>query len=218
MGHSAADLRQGEAGVSSGAKMITHLFNAMLPYHHRDPHLVGLLTSSRIPQPIFYGIISDGVHTDPSALRIAHRSNPKGLVLVTDAISAFGLGDGQYKLGELDIELKRNPSSSRRQATLLDSDTLCGSIASLVECVSIFANAIGRDHLPYAIECASSHAANALGLTKKGRYVDGEGADMVLLDDNGNDLSVLMTITQGQIAYVQQQRRPENWNVDLREL
>ncbi|XP_033743993.1 N-acetylglucosamine-6-phosphate deacetylase-like isoform X1 [Pecten maximus] len=84
VGHSTSNLIQGETAVGNGASFITHLFNAMLPFHHRDPHLIGLLTSKMIPsdKKVYYGLIADGIHTHPAALRIAHRVDPKGLVLV----------------------------------------------------------------------------------------------------------------------------------------
>ena len=81
LGHSTADLVCGEEAVRRGATFITHLFNAMAPFHHRDPGLVGVLTSNLIPRPVFYGVIADGIHTHPTALRIAHRAHPKGLYL-----------------------------------------------------------------------------------------------------------------------------------------
>lgn len=102
-----ADLRAAEVAVQNGATFITHLFNAMLPvsatlllgrrglsghhchsvipfcpaqFHHRDPGIVGLLTSDQLPPGhcIFYGMIADGIHTNPAALRIAHRAHPQG--------------------------------------------------------------------------------------------------------------------------------------------
>ena len=80
LGHSMANLAQGENAIKYGARFITHLFNAMMPFHHRDPHLVGLLSNRNFIQQdnIFYGIISDGIHTHPSALNIAFKSHPKG--------------------------------------------------------------------------------------------------------------------------------------------
>uniref|UniRef100_A0A3P9MB18 N-acetylglucosamine-6-phosphate deacetylase n=1 Tax=Oryzias latipes TaxID=8090 RepID=A0A3P9MB18_ORYLA len=102
LGHSVADLSQAEEAVQHGASCITHLFNAMQPFHHRDPGIVGLLTSDKVPagRTVFYGMIADGIHTNPAALRIAHRAHPSGLVLVTDAITAMGLPPGRHTLGQ----------------------------------------------------------------------------------------------------------------------
>ncbi|KAM4891919.1 N-acetylglucosamine-6-phosphate deacetylase isoform 1-T1 [Sylvia borin] len=107
LGHSVANLSQAEEAVQHGATFITHLFNAMLPFHHRDPGIVGLLTSDKIPagRRVFYGMISDGIHTNPAALRIAHRAHPKGLVLVTDAIAGMGLAPGRHTLGQQVVEI-----------------------------------------------------------------------------------------------------------------
>ncbi|XP_014215446.1 N-acetylglucosamine-6-phosphate deacetylase [Copidosoma floridanum] len=140
VGHSVGDLSQGEEAVKNGATFITHLFNAMLPFHHRDPGLVGLLASDNLPpkQTIYYGIIADGVHTHPAALRIAHRTHPKGLVLVTDAISALGLQEGVHQLGQLAIEIRQG------RAYIAGSETLCGSIADMAGCVRFFQKASGK--------------------------------------------------------------------------
>lgn len=137
LGHSMANLNDGERAVEYGATLITHLFNAMLPFHHRDPGLVGLLASDKIPEgkTIYYGIISDGVHTHPSALRIAYRTNSKGIILVTDAISAMGLEEGRHRIGQFEIEVRAG------KAYIAGTETLCGSIAPMNECVRFFKKA-----------------------------------------------------------------------------
>uniref|UniRef100_A0A3Q3XP82 N-acetylglucosamine-6-phosphate deacetylase n=1 Tax=Mola mola TaxID=94237 RepID=A0A3Q3XP82_MOLML len=137
VGHSVANLHQGEEAVRHGASFITHMFNAMLPFHHRDPGLVGLLTSDQIPagRTVFYGMIADGIHTNPSALRIAHRVHPSGLVLVTDAITAMGLPPGRHPLGQQVIEIQ-GP-----HAYVAGTKTLSGSIATMDMCVRHFRQA-----------------------------------------------------------------------------
>ena len=86
---------------------MTHLFNAMQSFHHRDPGLVGLLTSEKLGgNKVWCGIIADGVHTHPAALRIAYKTSFDQMVLVTDAIIAMGFKDGRYKFGQQTIEVK----------------------------------------------------------------------------------------------------------------
>ncbi|XP_054263624.1 N-acetylglucosamine-6-phosphate deacetylase [Macrosteles quadrilineatus] len=191
LGHSTADLRQGEEGAKHGASLITHLFNAMLPFHHRDPGLVGLLTTDNT-RPLFYGIIADGVHTHPAALRIAWRAHPKGVVLVTDAISALGLPEGTHHLGELSIQV------SQGKAYIAGTQTLCGSIASMDYCVRYFRKASGCSVVE-ALEAASLHPAQAIGLSQvKGSLDYGADADFVLLSD---DLHVDSTWIAGRCVY-----------------
>nr|KAF6488679.1 amidohydrolase domain containing 2 [Molossus molossus] len=109
----------------------------MLPFHHRDPGIVGLLTSDRLPpgRQIFYGMISDGMHTNPAALRIAHRAHPQGLVLVTDAIPALGLGNGRHTLGQQEVEV------DGLTAYVAGTKTLSGSITPMDVCVRHFLQA-----------------------------------------------------------------------------
>ena len=107
LGHTMAQLAEGEEAVRKGARMVTHLFNAMSSFHHRDPGLVGLLTSEKLAgKRVWYGIIADGVHAHPAALRIAYKTNFDNLVLVTDAVSAMGFKDGRYQFGQQTIEVR----------------------------------------------------------------------------------------------------------------
>ncbi|XP_015991972.2 N-acetylglucosamine-6-phosphate deacetylase isoform X1 [Rousettus aegyptiacus] len=171
LGHSVANLRAAEEAVQSGATFITHLFNAMLPFHHRDPGIVGLLTSDRLPpgRHIFYGMISDGMHTNPAALRIAHRAHPQGLVLVTDAVPALGLGNGRHTLGQQEVEV------DGLTAYVAGTKTLSGSIAPMDVCIRHFLQATGCS-IESALEAASLHPAQLLGLEKRKGTLD-FGAD-----------------------------------------
>ena len=71
LGHSTANLKDGEQAVNQGASLITHLFNAMNAFHHRDPGLVGLLTTKNLDnRKVHYGIIADGVHSVQATLKL----------------------------------------------------------------------------------------------------------------------------------------------------
>ncbi|XP_041941000.1 N-acetylglucosamine-6-phosphate deacetylase [Alosa sapidissima] len=191
VGHSMADLSQAEEAVIQGASFITHLFNAMLPFHHRDPGIVGLLTSDKVPpgRRVFYGMIADGIHTHPAALRIAHRAHPTGLVLVTDAVPAMGLPAGRHTLGQQQIDIQG------LHAYVAGTKTLCGSIATMNMCVRHFRQATGCS-VEAALEAASLRPAESLGLDhRKGTLNFNTDADFVVLDDA---LTVQETYIAGQ--------------------
>lgn len=194
VGHSTSNLVQGESAVQSGATFITHLFNAMLSFHHRDPGLVGLLTSNRLPEDrtVFYGIIADGIHTHPAALRIAHRTHPKGLVLVTDAIAAMGMPCGVHHIGQMDIEIKN------KRALIAGTDILSGSIATMNDCLRHFYKSTDCTKIE-ALESASLHPAQLLGISDfKGTLDYDTDADFVMLDDS---LNVLATYIAGKLVW-----------------
>nr|CAD7204097.1 unnamed protein product [Timema douglasi] len=192
LGHSVANLHEGEAAVAHGANFITHLFNAMLPFHHRDPGLVGLLASKQIPRIIYYGIITDGIHTHPAAIRIAHRTHPQGLVIVTDAISAMGLEEGTHTIGQMQVEVRGD------RAVVAGTETLCGSITTMDKCLRVFKNATGCS-LVTALNTATLHPARTIGIqASKGTLDYGADADFVFLDD---DLNVWSTWIAGDCVY-----------------
>lgn len=141
---------------------------------------------------VYFGLIADGCHTHPAALRIAYRTHPDGLCLVTDAIAALGLPSGVHQLGQFQIEVRD------AKCYLLGTQTLCGSISSMDECVRIFRQSTGCSR-EYALEAASLHPARALGITaQKGTLAFGCDADFVLLDD---DLRVRSTWIAGECVY-----------------
>lgn len=103
IGHSEATYEEASAAVSAGATMITHLFNAMRPLHHRNPGIFGVLGVAEQGQGghdgkkrPYFGIIADGIHLHPTTIKIAWNAHPEGMILVTDAMHMVGLPDGRY--------------------------------------------------------------------------------------------------------------------------
>ncbi|KAF9166126.1 hypothetical protein DFQ26_008629 [Actinomortierella ambigua] len=120
VGHSMANTAQAENAVEKGATFITHLFNAMPQFHHRDPGVIGLLGSRPdLPRP-YYGLICDGIHVHPNSVKIAYDSHPEGVILVTDAMSAMGLAPGNYQLGNMSVTKEED------RVYIEGTDTLAG--------------------------------------------------------------------------------------------
>jgi len=120
-----ANISQAERAVMNGATFITHLFNAMPQFHHRDPGVIGLLGSRLdLPRP-YYGLICDGIHVHPNSVKIAYDSHPEGVILVTDAMSAMGLAPGNYRLGNMNVTKEED------RVYIEKTDTLAGRYVSL---------------------------------------------------------------------------------------
>ncbi|KFP80689.1 Putative N-acetylglucosamine-6-phosphate deacetylase, partial [Acanthisitta chloris] len=185
LGHSVANLSQAEEAVQHGATFITHLFNAMLPVSPK-----GTCTRAAFG----YGMISDGIHTNPAALRIAHRAHPKGLVLVTDAIAGMGLAPGRHTLGQQVVEI------DGLNTYIAGTKTLSGSVATMDTCVRHFQEATGCS-VETALEAASLHPAQLLGIEhKKGTLNYDSDADFLVLD---NSLYVQATYIAGKEVWRQ---------------
>lgn len=189
IGHSETSLDDAVEAVNQGARFITHLFNAMSPFKHRQPGPIGLIASNITNKKIHYGIIADGEHTDKSAINLVYRTNPSKMVLVTDALSALGLTTGsRLKIGTQTIEVKHNG------AYVAGTETLAGSITPMVKCVSNLKNFTDCSIVD-ALECATLHPARLLGIeNRKGCLNFGCDADFILLDDQ---LSLISTFVQG---------------------
>lgn len=207
LGHSNANLGVSEKAFESGAKMITHLFNAMPLFHHRDPGLLGLLTIESDRQ-VFYSIIADGIHTHYSALKLAFSANPRGMILVSDAVSAAGLQTGTHRIGSQIIEVENNT-----QAFLAGTNTLCGSIALLDHCVR-YLHQKASCSVVEAIECATLHPAQVLDIANQKGSIDfGLDADFIILND---DLEVIATFVSGRCVHFDE-KKLTTW-IDLSQL
>ncbi|RQM09962.1 hypothetical protein B5M09_003229 [Aphanomyces astaci] len=189
-GHSSATIQEAVAGVGAGISMLTHLFNAMASFHHRDPGLVGLLGATECPRPS-YGLILDGIHAHATSCRIAQASHPDGLILVTDCMAGMGLPDGSYVLADLPVDVQGG------RAYLHNTQTIAGSVVQMDTCVRTLRQYTDCS-IEYALEAASLHPARALGLRAKGSLEFGADADFVLLTD---DLRVVQTYIAGVLVY-----------------
>jgi N-acetylglucosamine-6-phosphate deacetylase len=152
-GHSGADFETAAKALDGPWSAVTHLFNQMSPFHHRDPGLVGAALLSERP----CGVIADGIHADPAAVRLAWRLlGPERLILITDAMQATGLGEGIYILG--DREVMVGPEGPRIGRSILAGSTLTMdlAVANLVD----WTEATEEE----AVACASVNPGRLLGL------------------------------------------------------
>jgi len=166
--------------MKAGAKMITHLFNAMKSLHHRNPGIFGLLgtpsTPSSSPKP-YFGVISDGVHLHPTSVKIAWNTYPEGMILVSDAMKWLGLPDGTYSWTNNSHVIKKG-----YMLTLEETGKIAGCAISLIECVSNFLNWTGAT-IPEVLKAVTETPARMLGLEgRKGSLEPGSDADLVILD------------------------------------
>ena len=175
LGHSNATLSETEAGVAHGANLVTHMFNAMRSFSHRDPGLIGILGSDVANKP-YFGIIADGLHAHPASCRIAYEAHPEGCVLVTDAMEAMGMPPGSYKLAGKEVTVvsttleARYGGGSVNRATLAGTNTLAGAVPTLIDCVRNLMKFTGCSAAD-AINCASLHPARSLGIERKYAFV-----------------------------------------------
>jgi len=189
LGHTDATYEQFRAGLAAGASLVTHLFSAMSPFHHRTPGAAGAaLTDERATA----GLIVDGIHCHPAIVRLTLKA--KGVertFLVTDMIAGAGLGPGDYPLGGQTVHV--DETSAR-----LPDGTLAGSVLTMDAAVRNSVN-LAEATLAEACRMASEVPARVMAQTAKGRLAPGCDADLVLLDE---DLQVVATYVGGRAAYV----------------
>ncbi|AFV88762.1 N-acetylglucosamine-6-phosphate deacetylase [Acidipropionibacterium acidipropionici ATCC 4875] len=179
-GHSEADAATARDAVDAGADIVTHLFNAMAPIHHRKPGPVPwMLTDPRV----MCELICDGVHVAPDVIRmVLQAAGPERIGLVTDAMSATGQPDGDYMLGHLRVRVTNGG------ARLLNDDGTLGAIAgstlTLGRAVEFLVTRVGVP-LAQAATMASTTPARWHGLDA-GRIEPGARADLCLTDASGH--------------------------------
>ena len=125
-GHSDASADDANAGFDLGVRTVTHLFNAMRPFHHRDPGLAGAALAR---DDVVVQLILDGVHVAPVTAAMVWRAAEGRVALVTDAMAGAGLADGAYRLGGLDVEIRDGVARGA-------SGALAGSTLTMIEAIT----------------------------------------------------------------------------------
>jgi N-acetylglucosamine-6-phosphate deacetylase len=188
-GHSMATFGEARHAITAGIRYATHLFNAMVPLHHRKPGLLGAVLAD---ERVTIGLIADGRHVHPSLVKLIwHMTGDGRLNLVTDAMAALGMADGTYFLGDYRVLVENG------MATLPDG-TLAGSILSLDQGLRNLLNLTGCSQAE-ALRTITTTPATLLGLSHRlGQIAPGYDADMVVMDP---EFSVVATIIKGKLAY-----------------
>lgn len=185
LAHTIADYDTATEAFQKGASHVTHLFNAMPPFGHRQPGAVGAAADAGA----YAELICDGVHIHPSMVRSALKLlGEDKIIFISDSMMATGLADGTYSLGGQPVQVKG------RLATLNDG-TIAGSVTNLMECVK---RAVLEMNIPLttAVKCAAVNPAKHMGFYEKyGSIEPGKVANLVLLEKE--TLNVKRVILRG---------------------
>ena len=184
LGHSNATAPEAIAAIAAGATSATHTFNAMRPLDHRDPGILGTVLDN---DSLFAELICDGIHVAPELIRLWLRTKgPDRAILVTDSISATGMPDGTYALGNLTVQVANNT------CLLQGTHTLAGSVLTMDRAVANLQLYTGAT-LATAVRLASHNPATLLGLPTT--ITPGQPANFNRFSPDGRLLS---TILHGQ--------------------
>lgn len=188
-GHSNATYEQTMEGIEKGITQVTHLYNGMRAFSHREPGIIGAaLTDERVSCEM----ICDGIHLHKAAMRMATRLKGKDkIILISDAMMAAGLKDGEYILGGQKVFVNNG-------AAKLKDGTLAGSTLTLNRAVKNMVRLVGVK-LEDAVRMASLNPAKAAKVDKtKGSIEIGKDADLILFDDN---IDVSLAMVNGKIVF-----------------
>lgn len=185
IGHSDATYEQSKESFSWGISHATHLFNAMNPYHHRKPGIIGAVFDTDVS----CDIIADLVHTHASALELTYKMKKEKLLLVTDSMRAGCMKCGSYDLGGRSVKVEEG------KATLEDG-TLAGSVLKMNEALRNMTRYSSMTRIE-AVNAVTKIPGEKLGI-QKGLLKEGYDADIVIFD---KDFSIITTIVSGKVKY-----------------
>ena len=189
IGHTRAEFALLEEAFEAGARHMTHFMNAMAPLHHRSP---GPIAWGLSRDDVTCDVIADGIHLDPRILRMLFKlKGAPGLTLISDAVAAAGLGDGDYQIWGETIRVREGRTSNA-------ADSIAGSVISMLDAVRMM-RSLGIADVDLA-RMGSSNPARLLGIDNEcGSIEEGKRADLVALDEQGD---VVLTIIGGKVIKV----------------
>lgn len=185
IGHSDASYEESQESFGWGVSHATHLFNAMNPYHHRKPGIVGAVLEADVT----CDIIPDLVHTHPSTLELVQKLKKEKLILITDAMRAGCMKCGTYDLGGRSVEVFDGKA-------VLEDGTLAGSVLKMNEALDNMLRHTSMNMLE-VVSAVTKYPAKKLGINK-GELRVGYDADIVIFDETFN---ILCSIIAGSIKY-----------------
>jgi N-acetylglucosamine-6-phosphate deacetylase len=189
IGHSMANYDEVLNAIDNGAAHVTHIFNAMKPFHHRTP---GIVLGSLMHNELKIELIADTLHVHPAVIQLLLKlKGASGIILVSDSIRAGGMHEGEYEFADQKIFMKGKKA-------FLEDGTLAGSTLTLNLAVKNMVTEAGAK-ITEAVRMASLNAVKVLDLDhKKGILAVGKDADIVVL--NG-DYKVELTILNGNVVF-----------------
>jgi len=185
IGHSEADYEQSIESFSWGISHATHLFNAMPPWHHRKPSIIGAV----FDRSVTADVIADLIHTHPNTLATLYKLKRGKLILITDAMRAGCMKCGEYELGGQKVSVNNGTA-------MLENGVLAGSVLKLNEAVRNFINSTDST-LVEAVEMVTSVPAKLLGVSL-GHLSEGYRADITVFDE---DIFIKQVYIDGELKY-----------------
>ncbi len=171
LAHTSADYVTAKAALQAGASQVTHLYNAMNPAGHRSPGLIGAAFDEGVPVEL----ICDGIHVDPSIVRMTFQTFKNRVILISDSMSAAGMGEGCFELGGQQVNVKQ------KKAVLADG-TIAGSCITLLEAMQ---NAIRFGINPEtAVYAVTGLPAKAAGIEEKTGSIEKDRKAKLLILNN----------------------------------
>lgn len=188
--HTCADYVTAIKAFECGAKQVTHMYNGMNGMNHREPGVIGAASDN---ENVMVELICDGLHVHPAVVRGTFKMfGDDRIIMVSDSMSACGLGDGMYDLGGQTVEVKD------LVARIAGTDVIAASVKNVMECMR---TAVKHMHIPLesAVKTCTQNPAKAIGVyDQMGSISIGKKANLVLMDE---ELNIRMIIKDGEIVH-----------------